>query len=220
MDPSRRTGGNPLDRSRNLAARAGRWSAHPPWRAIGAWVVFVVLAVMVGGSVGTETLDEEDYGVGESRQADQAKADAFPKGADETVLVRSENGARAGDPEFSAVVSDVTRELRATDHVTHVESPLTPGNEGNISADGRTALVTFEIPEPPEEGSTEVADLVEAPLATVASLDESHPEFRVEQFGDASIDKALTESFEEDFQQAEVTSLPVTLIILLLAFGA
>ncbi len=209
-----------MERSTNLAARAGRWSAQHRFKAIAGWLVFVVLAVAVGGSVGTQTLEEEDYGVGESRAADQAKADAFPKGADETVLVRSENGARAGDPEFSAVVDDVTRELGATDHVTHIESPLAPGNEGNISADGRTALVTFEIPEPAEDGPTEVADLVEEPLATVASLDDSHPEFRIEQFGEASIDKALTESFEEDFQQAEVTSLPVTLIILLLAFGA
>jgi uncharacterized membrane protein YdfJ with MMPL/SSD domain len=209
-----------VGRSRNLAARAGRWSAQHRARAIVGWLIFVVLAVSVGGSIGTETLDEEDYGVGESREADQANADAFPKGADETVLVRSENGARAGDPEFTAVVNDVTRELRATDHVTHIESPLTPENEGNISPDGRSALVTFEIPEPPDDSSTEVADLVEAPLATVSSLDESHPEFRIEQFGDASADKALSESFEEDFQQAEVTSLPITLIILLLAFGA
>ena len=213
-------GGDVVDRSRNLAARAGRWSAQHRFKAIAGWLVFVVLAVAVGGSVGTETLEEEDYGVGESRAADQAKADAFPKGADETVLVRSENGARAGDAEFGTVVGDVTRKLRATENVTHVESPLAPGNEGNISPDGRSALVTFEIPEPPEEGSTEVTDLVEAPLATVASLDETHPEFRIEQFGDASADKALTESFEDDFKQAEVSSLPITLIILLIAFGA
>ena len=30
----------------------------------------------------------------------------------------------------------------------------------------------------------------------------------------------MGESFEDDFRQAEVTSLPITLIILLLAFGA
>jgi uncharacterized membrane protein YdfJ with MMPL/SSD domain len=213
-------GGDVVERSRNLAASAGRWSAQHRAKAIVGWLIFVVFAVSVGGSVGTQTLEEEDYGVGESRQADQAKADAFPEGAEETVLVRSENGARAGDPEFSSVVDDVTRELKTTENVTHVESPLAPGNEGNISPDGRTALVGFEIPDPGDGSDTEVADLVEAPLATVASLDESHPEFRIEQFGDASLDKALTESFEEDFQQAEFTSLPVTLIILLLAFGA
>jgi RND superfamily putative drug exporter len=209
-----------LERSRNLAARAGRWSARHRAKAIVGWIVFVVLAAFVGGSVGTETLDEEDYGVGESREADQAYADAFPKGAEETVLVRSENGARAGDPEFRAVVTDVVDELEATENVTKVESPFTPANQGNISPDGTTALVNFEIPDPGDDSDIEVTDLVEAPLATVAGLDESHPEFRIEQFGDASADKALSESFEDDFQQAEFTSLPITLIILLLAFGA
>ena len=43
---------------------------------------------------------------------------------------------------------------------------------------------------------------------------------RVEQFGDASAGKALSERFEEDFQKAEVTSLPITLLILIVAFGA
>jgi uncharacterized membrane protein YdfJ with MMPL/SSD domain len=209
-----------VDRSRNLAARMGRWSAQHRAKAIGGWLVFVVAAVMIGGSIGTETLEEEDYGVGESREADQASADAFPNAAEETVLIRSENGARAGDPEFRSVVDDVAGELKATENVTEVESPFAAGNEGNISADGRSALVTFEIPDPGDESDTEVADLVEAPLATVDRLDQSQPEFRIEQFGDASADKALTESFEDDFQQAEVTSLPITLIILLLAFGA
>ncbi|MGH2952558.1 MAG: MMPL family transporter [Solirubrobacterales bacterium] len=209
-----------MERSRNLAARAGRWSARHRIKAIVGWLVFVVLAVAIGGSIGTETLDEEDYGVGESREADQAYADGFGSDAGETVLVRSENGARAGDPEFRAVVTDVVSELARTENVTEVESPFAAGNQGNISDDGSTALVTFEIPDPGDDSDTEVADLVEAPLATVASLDEAHPQFRVEQFGDASADKALTESFEDDFRQAEVTSLPITLIILLLAFGA
>jgi RND superfamily putative drug exporter len=43
---------------------------------------------------------------------------------------------------------------------------------------------------------------------------------RVEQFGEASSDKALSKAFEDDFKKAETTSLPITLIILVLAFGS
>ncbi|HET9012945.1 MAG TPA: MMPL family transporter, partial [Gemmatimonadaceae bacterium] len=43
---------------------------------------------------------------------------------------------------------------------------------------------------------------------------------RIEEFGDASANKQLNESFEDDFRRAEVTSLPITLLILLLAFAA
>ncbi len=43
---------------------------------------------------------------------------------------------------------------------------------------------------------------------------------RIEEFGDASANKALEESFKSDFDRAETTSLPVTLAILLIAFGS
>ncbi|HSJ18445.1 MAG TPA: MMPL family transporter, partial [Solirubrobacterales bacterium] len=210
-----------MEGTRNLAARAGRWSARHRAKAITGWVAFVVLAVMVGGSVGTETLEDEEAGVGEAREADQVVADAYPENAAETVLIQSEDaGVTAEDAAFRAVVDDVARKLQSTENVIDVESPYFAGSEGAISRDGRSALLTFEIPDPGEDSDTTVEDLVEAPLATVASLSEAHPEFRIEEFGDASADKGLSESFEDDLRQAEVTSLPITLIILLLAFGA
>jgi uncharacterized membrane protein YdfJ with MMPL/SSD domain len=202
---------------RNLAARAGRWSARHPWKAILAWVAFVIAAVMIGSSTGTETLSDEEYGVGESGAADRAFADAFPDEASETVLVQSEAGVTADDPRFRATVEDAVRQLNRTEDVAKVKSPYTPANVGNISEDGRSALILFKIP---ERDGVDPDQQVEAPLATVAKLDEAHPGFRIEEFGDASADKQLSESFESDFQQAEVTSLPITLIILILAFGA
>ena len=57
-------------------------------------------------------------------------------------------------------------------------------------------------------------------LAATAAAQKSHPELRIAQFGDASADKAISKSFEDDFKKAEITSLPITLIILLVAFGA
>jgi uncharacterized membrane protein YdfJ with MMPL/SSD domain len=206
-----------MNRPRNLAAGAGRWSAQHPWKAIVTWFVFVIAAVMIGGAVGTDTISDEEYGVGQSGAADRAISDAFPNEDNETVLVQSEDGVTANDPRFRSTVEDVVRRLERTNHVANVKSPLTPANAGNISEDGRSALVTFEIP---ESSTRESDELVEAPLATVSELDESHPGFRIEEFGDASADKQLSEAFEDDFQQAEFTSLPITLIILVLAFGA
>lgn len=207
--------------TRNLAARAGGWSArHPAWAIIG-WLVFVVLAVMVAGSVETEKIKEEDQGVGESRQADHAIAAAFPQNAEETVLIQGRGaGPTAAQPAFRAVVDDVVRRLESTDNVIDVESPYFAGGEGAISRDGRSALVSFEIPDPGEGSGVTTEDLVGAPLATVAGLSQAHPGFRIEEFGDASSNKQLSKSFEDDFRRAEVTSLPITLIILLIAFAA
>src|SRR2546430_17593888 len=54
---------------RNIAARAGRWSATHRKRAIWGWLAFVFLAVFIGASVGTQTLDTAASGVGESGRA-------------------------------------------------------------------------------------------------------------------------------------------------------
>ena len=44
-------------KSRNLATRAGRWSAQHRKTAILGWIAFVVLATVLGGKVGQNTLD-------------------------------------------------------------------------------------------------------------------------------------------------------------------
>ena len=209
-----------MERSRNLAASAGRWSATHRRIAIAGWFGFVILALLLGSAIGVEEIKDEDSGVGEAREADRAVAEAFPDNPGETVLVQSRSGVTADQPEFRAVVDDAVQKLESTDNVIDVESPYSAGTEGGISQDGTSALITFEIPDPGDDADVTAEDLVEAPLATVAALGEAQPDFRVEEFGDASAGKALSESFEDDFQKAEVTSVPITLIILLLAFGA
>ena len=78
---------------RNLAARAGYWSAKHRKIAIGGWLAFVVAAFILGGAIGTNTLADEDSGNGESRVADTAIHDAnFPDKSDEQVLVQSREG--------------------------------------------------------------------------------------------------------------------------------
>ncbi|UMG94258.1 MMPL family transporter [Nocardioides sp. TF02-7] len=57
-------------------------------------------------------------------------------------------------------------------------------------------------------------------LSATASVQDDHPDLRVEQAGDVTIDDAINERVADDLHQAEFTSLPVTLLLMLLAFGA
>ena len=203
-------------RTNNIAARAGRWSAQHRKKAIVGWLLFVILAVFIGGSVGTKTLDDvDDSGIGESGRADTAVSQNFPDKVSESVMVQNKN-ASVRDPEFKAVVADAQAALEEDRGVRNISSPYGKGNEGQLSQDGHSALITFELPD--KDGQAE--DLVEAPLATVAKLDKQHSGYTIEEFGDASADRALSKAFSDDFQRAEITSLPITLIILILAFGA
>ncbi|MEA2456968.1 MAG: hypothetical protein QOI45_3230 [Thermoleophilaceae bacterium] len=200
--------------SDNLAARAGRWSAQHRKKAIFGWLAFVILAVFIGGSVGTRTLTDEEYGIGESGRADTAVSNHFPKKDSESVLIQSQNGATNRDPEFRQVVATAVARLEGTRNVRNVQSPYAAHNQGTLSADGKSALVTFDLP------GDDTADKVGPALSTVSKLDKQQAGFRVEEFGDGSASKALDQAFKDDFQKAEVTSLPITLIILILAFGA
>jgi uncharacterized membrane protein YdfJ with MMPL/SSD domain len=57
-------------------------------------------------------------------------------------------------------------------------------------------------------------------LSATAAVQHAHPALLIGQVGDASAKKAINQRVADDFQRAEVTSLPVTLMILVLAFGA
>jgi uncharacterized membrane protein YdfJ with MMPL/SSD domain len=193
--------------SRNLAARAGRWSAQHRKTAVIGWIVFVVLAVFAGGKIGQNDLDESAAGSGESKRGDMiVEAAGFPEQSGEQVLVQ---GKSADDPAVTAAVGDVVSRLERIDAVREVESPL----ESN---DGRSVLVRFTI-----RGSEEqVEKLVEQPLAAVAAAQAAHPGVRVEQFGEASAAKAIAAQDAKDGKQAQLLSNVLMLIILLVAFGA
>ncbi|MGZ8666167.1 MAG: MMPL family transporter [Solirubrobacterales bacterium] len=200
---------------RNIAARAGRWSAQHRKTAIWGWLTFVVVALFIGSSVGTKTLDYDESGVGESGRGSETLAEAFPDNSSETVLVQSQS-ATAPQPSFRAAVAEVERRLAALPQAQKIEGPYAPRNQGQISPDGHSALITFKIP-----GSSDLAEKrVDAPLAAVAAAQRANPGFVIEEFGEASADKELSKAFEDDFRKAEITSLPITLVILVVAFGA
>jgi RND superfamily putative drug exporter len=76
--------------------------------------------------------------------------------------------------------------------------------------------VTFDI----RGDSADAENKIDPILAQTAAAQRAHPGLRIEQAGDASADKAISKSFEDDFAKAEKLSIPVTLVILILAFGA
>ncbi len=197
----------------NLAARVGRWSARHRKTAIGGWLAFVVLALVLGGMAGTNSLEYADSGVGEAGHADSTIYHAFPKRSDEGVLIQS-TSAKAGSPQFKAVVADVMKRLDGTKGVDELTSPYAGGG-AKVSPDGHSALVGYELP----GDETKAKTAIDAPVAAIADVAKAHPDFTVEAFGEASSEKELMKAINGDLHKAEFISLPVTLTILLLAFG-
>jgi uncharacterized membrane protein YdfJ with MMPL/SSD domain len=195
--------------TKNLAARLGSWSAAHRKTAIFGWLAFVLAALALGGTLGTDKLDAGRSTVGESGRADTVLAERFEKPLTERVLVQHTT-LRADNPAFEAALAAVDGALAQFDSVSAVREPV-------VSADRRSALVELQLATTDKKKAQEQVQPI---LDAVASLQRAHPGFTIGQFGDASASKQLEEAFAKDLEKAGVFSLPITLAILVLAFGA
>lgn len=199
---------------KNVAARAGRWSAHHRKTAIIGWFVFVALAVVVGGQVGQKNISDIDQFNGESRVAEQLLQDNFPADPQTETVVVSSKQYSYGDRQFDDALSSVTNNLATQKSVTDIRSPLT--RDGPVSEDGHVALVEFTI----KGTEDDAVDKIEGIAADVKQAGAAYPGVTVGQFGDASFEQQVEKVFEDDFAKARGISLPITLLILVFAFGA
>ncbi|HVM56631.1 MAG TPA: MMPL family transporter [Gaiellaceae bacterium] len=202
--------------SKSLTARAAGWSAARRWRVVLAWLAFVLVAYAIGTVAGVVQITSADSTIGESGVADRVLAREFPQNrAGEQVLIQSSHGPLQRR-QLAAVVEDLVTRLERAPAIASIRSPLGAGNGGQISRDGRSALVTFELTGDPDTA----ADRVAPALAATAAVQRAHPGLFIGEVGDGSAKKAIDKRVADDFQRAELTSLPVTLLILVLAFGS
>src|SRR4051794_13055151 len=198
-----------------FAARAGRWSAQHRKTAIWGWIAFVAVAFVIGGAVGVKK--PTDYiGPGDSGRADQLALDHFPKDQSESVLIQAPKGASAQSAAVRNAVGDTIAAVRGKARVDEIQSPYAEGNESQVAKDGRSVLVTFKVRGDQDQADDAITPIVDA----VHRVQAQNPGVFVGEFGGASADKALSKSFSDDFKKAEKLSLPITLLILVVAFGA
>jgi RND superfamily putative drug exporter len=197
----------------NVAARAAHWSAAHWKTAVAVWVAFVALAIGLGTTVGTQMLSAAEHNAtGETARAEQILASAgFETPAAESVLVRSSTRT-VTDPAFRSVVQNVMTKLRTMPQVTSLRT----GAAGQVSTDRHAQLISFDM-----KGDLDTAEKRVQPLLdAVAGLQKASPGFTVAEFGFASATHELSKTVDQDFQKAEKLSLPITFLILLIAFGA
>ncbi len=200
----------------NLAGRAGRWSAAHWKTAAFGWIAFAVLVVAVGRFVGVNEMKSWAIANGESRRAEQILDRAnFDIPARESVLVQSRI-ATVDEPAFSSAVAGVVQTLSQQPNVTNIVSPINRPNAGLISADRHSALVQFDVKGKADEAKDKIAPI----LKSIDGVQAGNPSAVIEEFGQASSDHQVSERFEGDMGRAEYTSIPLTILILFVAFGA
>src|SRR5512133_680423 len=208
---------SPLKRSNNIAARMGRWSASHWKTAVFGWLAFVVAALFIGNFVGTKNIETADANVGQAHKADQILKHAFPQVDPQTELVLVQSSSKTvQDPAFRATIKDVERTIAGNPAIKNVRSPLDPANADQVSKDGRSAMVVWDMKGTYENATPKIDGIVSA----VGQAAERHPEFYVAEAGSVSSGKALDKMFSDQLKLAGERSIPITIIVLLLVFGA
>jgi uncharacterized membrane protein YdfJ with MMPL/SSD domain len=200
----------------NLAGRAGRWSAAHWKLAAFGWIAFAVLAVVIGGAVGAKQLKPYAYANGDSRRAEEILDQGnFKIPARESVLVQTRTWTVEEDA-FKAAVAGLVQTLSGEPNVTNIVSPIDHPAAGLISKDRHSILVQFDVKGKAAKAQDKIAPI----LAAVDSVQAGNPSVIIEEFGQASSDYAMSKRMDRDMSRAEMTSLPLTIAILLIAFGA
>ena len=202
-------------KNHHLAARMGHWSARHRKKAIFGWFGFVIVAFALGNFVFSQkSIVYETSQPGESGRAETILYEDFEQPAGETVLIQNSELV-ATEPEFKAVVEDVIKRVGSLAAIAKVESPFDEENLGQISGDKHSAIVAMEI----TGESDKAIDKIDPVVDRIEEVQSAHPGFYVGSFGE-STNKALKDTFTDDLAKAGLYSIPLTLIILIVAFGA
>ena len=216
------------------------WSArHRKVVALG-WVLIVVIAMGVSSVVSADT-DIDEEAPGEAGEAAKLFDERFgvEEGELREIVVFSHPSLTVDDAAYRETVQGLMEDLKAlrvvgrsasgttvvsstrivSGSLTHYDigaprgaSPLVARNE--TGGDVSFALVDMV-------GTDEEAEEnIDPVLETVAEAQAASNGFEILIGGDASINKQATEIVEEDFGFALFLNLPITFVILILAFGA
>ena len=194
----------------------GRWSASHWKTATFGWLALVVVAFGIGGMVGTKNPNPNTAGPGESGRMDRILHDGFKRPAAENVLIQSrDRHGRHGRVRRGREGRRRPRLARGR----RPERPLAarpPATRTRSRRTGTRRSSAFDIRGEIDKAPDKVGPVIDA----VAAAQAAHPGFFIGEMGDASAPKAVMDQYGKDLGKAGMLSLPITLIILLVTFGA
>jgi RND superfamily putative drug exporter len=190
------------------------------------WVVLFVSLLAVGASIASllagGDLRDVEFRDTESGRASQLLRDELPRptGAPTVatstfvLIFTSREGLDASDPSFIGAMNAALDPLRADSRVVSVVTPdAVPAQQaaGLRSKDGKRALASVTV-----RGGTNEAGLFFAELRALVRSDS----LEVLATGNIPLNHDIDTALEADLQRAELVSVPVAFLLLLIVFGS
>jgi len=211
--------------------RIAMWSARHRWLVVGLWFaatigLFVASLSMGGIDAGDANGNPNDKKLEASEAYDVFNAGGTNDPYEQFVVVIGGRPGAATDPGFQAAVGDLVSRLRgasadidgtSTPTFDELLNPLeVPPQAGLVSADGTTVRLVTRIPGEDER----VQLLLEPVLPIVNATREAHPELTIHVVSSTFINHDINELISSGLDNSLRLTLPLTFIILLVAFGA
>lgn len=196
----------------------GRVVTRFPWVTLALWLIAVVVAVP-GAQQVSERLTAENTAPPNSEAAavTDLVAENFPgNDSQQLILAIDSSGPRVGDPDFEDTVDEALAKIRDVPSVGEITSYRQQGTINLGEAGGRRAAVLIGLNSTELSEAETAADRVRDALSRVEPVEGIN--FYVT--GTGAVARDLTELSDQDVVRAETTALPVTVVVLVLAFGA
>jgi RND superfamily putative drug exporter len=204
-------------------ASLARSSARHPWRVIIGWIVALAIAGGIATTLGNALTTSTNFsGKPESQKgADLIEQRLRPKRPVTETVILTSSDLTVTDDSFKQAVEATANDLRAMSGIlvvgpTYYEAAQAAPEQAKalVSKDQHATLLTVTFKE-------EIADAekhTDEYLAAIAKHDTS--QIHAYTVGDVSANHEFTQISDEDLSKSERYSLPLTIIILIVIFGA
>ncbi len=202
---------------RNLARLLVRWR----WPLIAIWAVL--------GGIGVSQAPRTQHLLNlrggsksptEASQVDDLLRDRFDRPLSEFLVVTIESGTPVSRPETETRLSRLGGGLASLPYVREVISFQSTGDSTFLGPDGRSAFLLVALRVPTADSAGGLVTPLRKEIRQRLAADQAADSLRVRVTGRAALDLDVRAVSGEDSVRGELLALPLTLIILVFAFGA
>ncbi len=211
--------------------RVAMWSARHRWLVFGLWLVLTIGIFGVSLAMGGPKTDSPNGTGGlEKTEADKARqvynAGVTLEASQDMYVVLSHPTIKTSDPAYKATIAKIVENLRGITYAENGQAAPTfsrvvdpfsvPPTFGLVSPDGTSVRIVATTP-----GNDKQVEKKQAPVkAVLNNLKAQYPDYQFNVLNYNWLNDQINELVSRDLDDSLKLTIPLTFLILLIAFGA
>lgn len=215
-----------------LTVRIARWSATHRWLVLGLWLVFVFGLFGTGSAMGTKIFGLDDNTTSVKMESQQAwdvydagnKKVANPTSTETMMVVVTNPNQKVSEAAYKDVVAKIETTMRnatakdGSKLFAQVTDPYSNPFLGLIAPDQTSLRILGTVSV--QGDSKQLQSRVEQAVPTLNQIESGYAGYQIHTFGNTLLNDQAMDSISKSLDSSLAITLPLTFVILLLAFGA